>query len=88
MSVISLSRKLRSVYLTYWAEVVLIEHNVSCEDFEIFIDYDKSQFEHQINEFVRNIIKEPEKSDLYRHGVASPPHEYFPHYVIISFTVN
>ena len=67
---------------------MLIEHNVSCEDFEIFTDYDKSQFEHQINEFVRNIIKEAEKSDLYRHGVASPPHEYFPHSVIISFTVN
>ena len=36
---------------------VQVEHNVSCEDFLIFIGYDKDEFEHKIGEFVRDIIK-------------------------------
>ena len=77
---------------------MLIEHNISCEDFEISICYDKSHFEHKINEFVRDIIKEAQKSDLCGHGwavhcplveeVENPPHEYFLHSVIITFTGN
>ena len=36
---------------------VQVEHNVSCEDFVIFIGYDKDKFEDKIGEFVREIIK-------------------------------
>ena len=43
---------------------VVVEHNVSCEDFLIFIGYDKSLFEHKIYEFVGGIIKETRKSAL------------------------
>ena len=76
-----------------------IEHNVSCEGFVIFIGYDKEdKFEHKIGEFVEDIIKEARKSELYRyHWAVHHPlveerkamlHEYFPHSIVISFTIN
>ena len=75
-----------------------IEHNVSYNDFVIFIGYDKDEFDHKISEFVRDIIKESQKSELYRYGWAvhhplveerkGLPHEYFPHSIVISFTTN
>ena len=40
---------------------VLVEHNVSCEDFTIFVGYDKLLFEHKVHEFVGEIIKEAGK---------------------------
>ena len=43
---------------------VVVEHNVSFEDFLIFIGYNKSLFEHNIYEFVGGIIKEARKSVL------------------------
>ena len=78
--------------------LVQVEHNVSCEDFVIFIRYDKDKFQHKIDEFVKDIIKEAQKSELYRYGwkVHRPlveerkamPHEYIPHSIAISFTTT
>ena len=77
---------------------VQIEHNVSCEDFVIFIGYDKDEFEHKIDEFVKDITKKPPMSELYRYhwAVQCPlveerkamPHEYFPYSNVITFTTN
>ena len=73
---------------------VLVEHNLSCEDLLIFVGYDKSLFEHKINEFVSEIIKEARKSCLQKYWdvncvlvevVENLPHEYFPHSIAISF---
>ena len=71
----------------------VVEYNVSCKDFLIFIRYDKSLFQHKIREFVRGIIKEATKSVLCKHWdvdcaimeeVENLLHEYFPHSVVIS----
>ena len=43
---------------------MLVDHSVSDDEFVIKINYDKSQFEHRINEFVGNIIREAQNSDL------------------------
>lgn len=43
---------------------VLVDHSVSDDEFVIKINYDKSQFEHRINESVWNIIREGQNSDL------------------------
>ena len=73
---------------------VLVEHNVSCEDFIIFVGYDTSLFEHKIHKLVSNIIKEARKSCLHKYWdvdcasveeVENLPHEYFLHSVVISF---
>lgn len=37
---------------------VLVECNVTAEKFVISVNYDKSLFEHKINEFVCDVIKE------------------------------
>lgn len=37
---------------------VLVDHSVSSDEFVIRVNYDKDQFEHKINEFVHDIIKE------------------------------
>ena len=73
---------------------VLVEHNVSCEDFIIFVGYDKSLFEHKVHEFVGEIIKEAGKSCLRKYWDVDCAildeaenflHEYFPYSVVISF---
>ena len=73
---------------------VLGEHNVSREDFIIFVGYDKLLFEHNIYEFVGEIIKEAGKSCLRKYWnvdcaileeVENLRHEHFPHSVVISF---
>ena len=77
---------------------VLVEYSVSPEEFVISVNYDKSLFEHKINEFVCDIIKEAQKSDLDRHhwagqfighceNIGNSPDSYFFHSVIINFTV-
>lgn len=47
---------------------VFADHKVCDEEFVITVNYFKSQFEHKTNEFVRNIIKEAQNTDLYRHN--------------------
>ena len=47
---------------------VLVDHSVSDDEFVLKINYDKSQFEHRINESVWNIIREGQNSDLYRYN--------------------
>ena len=76
---------------------VLVEHNVSCENFIIFFGYDKSLFEHKIYEFVSDVVKEASKSCLQKYWnvdcalveeVENLPREYFPHSIVISFKRN
>ena len=93
-----ISKVVKLILPTEQRKFVQIEHNVSCNDFVIFIGYDKDEFDHKISEFVRDIIKESQKSELYRYGWAvhhplveerkGLPHEYFPHSIVISFTTN
>ena len=73
---------------------VLVEHNVSCEDFIIFVGYDKLLFEHKVHEFVGEIIKEAGKSCLRKYWdvdcaileeVENFLYEYFPYSVVINF---
>ena len=60
---------------------VLVEYNVSSEDFiyfvgydkALFVGYDEALFEHKINDFVRDIIKETKKSELYRSWAVDRP---------------
>lgn len=76
---------------------VLTDYSVSSDAFVISVNYDKSQFEHKINEFVCNIIMEAQKSDLYSYHwkvngplceeIRDPPLSYFDHSEIITFTV-
>ena len=75
---------------------VLVEH-VSCENFIIFVRYDKSLFEHKIHEFVSDIVKEASKNCLQKYWdvdfalveeVEHLPREYFPHSIVISFKRN
>ena len=46
---------------------VNLTHLVSCDDFVIFVSYDKKHFGGRIQQFIRAIIKEPQKSDLHRY---------------------
>ena len=73
---------------------VLVDHNVSCEDFIILVGYDKSLFEHKIHDFVINIVKEARKRCLQKYWdvdfalmeeVENLPHEYFPRSILINF---
>ena len=57
---------------------VLVDHAVSPEEFAITIGYNKSLnkslFEHKINEFVCDITKEAQNSDLHRYHWAVIDH--------------
>ena len=76
---------------------VLTDYSVSSDVFVISVNYDKSQFEHKIDEFVCNIIMEAQKSDLYSYHwkvngplceeIEDPPLSYFDNSEIITFTV-
>ena len=79
---------------------VLVDHAVSPEEFAITIGYNKSLnkslFEHKINEFVYDITKEDQNSDLHRYHWAvhrslcediEMPHSYFFHAIVITFSV-
>ena len=46
---------------------VLLEHRVNQDAFVIIVNYEKRMFEHEINEFVRDLIKEFQNSDSYRY---------------------
>ena len=48
-----------------WA---IFDYSVTSEEFMITVNYDKEKFEHKIGEFVSDIIKEAQKSDLYRYN--------------------
>ena len=76
---------------------VLIDYSVTSEKFVITVNYDKEWFEHNINEFVRDIIKEAQKSNLYRYNWAvhqplceeiQDSNSYFLHSVVITITIN
>lgn len=75
---------------------MLVDHSVSDDEFVIKINYDKSQFEHRINEFVGRIIREAQNSDLYRYNwkvhrllceEIEESESYFGNSIIITFTV-
>ena len=77
-----------------WA---VFDYAVTCEDFVISVNYSNEKFEHKIGEFVADIIKEAQKSDLYRYGWAvhrplceetEDSSSYFLHSVVITITVN
>ena len=50
-----------------WA---VCDYSVTSEEFLITVNYDKEKFKHKIGEFVPDIIKEAEKSNLYRYNWA------------------
>ena len=73
---------------------------MSPEEFAITIGYNKSLnkslFEHKINEFVCDITKEAQNSDLHRYHWAvhrllcedtEMPHSYLFHAIVITFSV-
>ena len=62
-----ISEVVNFILLIEQGKFVQVEHNVSCEDFVIFIGYDKDRFGQKIDEFVKDIIKEAQKSELYRY---------------------
>ena len=70
---------------------------MTSEEFVITVNYDKEKFEHNIDEYVSDIIKEAQKSDLYEYNyvVHRPLSEEiedssssFLHSVVITITVN
>ena len=44
-----------------------LEHNESCDNFVILVNYDKTQFGDRIPQFMQDIIKKSQKSDFYRY---------------------
>lgn len=62
-----MSECIEFVYPLEERKIVQLQHNVACEDFVIFVGYDKRLLGHKINEFVRDMIKEAQESDLYRY---------------------
>ena len=61
------------------------------------MNYSKEKLEHKIGEFAADVIKEAQKSDLYRYGWAVHLHlceeiedasDYFLHSILITKTVN
>ena len=75
---------------------VLVYYKVPDEEFVITVNYDRSQFEHKINEFVHDIMKEAQNSDSYRYNwkvqwplcekIEDPPLSYFDNSVVIIFS--
>ena len=49
---------------------IAIDYSVTSDGFVIKVNYSKDMFEHKIKEFVCNIIKEAQKSDLHRYNWA------------------
>ena len=47
-----------------------ITHIVSCDEFVIFISYNKSSFGDKIQKFVQDVIKTSQRSSLYKYGWA------------------
>ena len=74
---------------------IAIDYSVSSDEFVIKVNYSKGMFEHKIKEFVCNIIKEAQKSDLHRYNWAvhrplceeiEETKSYFLHSVSITIT--
>ena len=49
-------------------EFVSLTHLVSCDEFIIFLSYDKEKFGNKTQQFVQDMIKETQKSDLYKYN--------------------
>ena len=76
---------------------VLLEHRVDQDAFVIIANYEKHMFEHKINEFLRDLIKEAQNTDLYRYDWAvyrplcekiMDPKSYFLNSVVVTITAN
>ena len=76
---------------------LLVDYTVSSDEFVIKVTYDKKLFEHRINEFASDIIKQAQNSKLHRYNWAvhrplideiKEPDSYFLHTVVIMITGN
>ena len=76
-----------------------LTHNVSCDDFVSFVLYGKKNFGREKTwQFIRDIIKGAQKSDLYRYHwkvhrplveeTINPPYCLFPDRINICFTAE
>ena len=73
-----------------------VSHNVSSDEFFIFVRYDKKGFSTRIQKFVQYIIKEAQKSYLYHYHsnvhrplveeAINPPYELFHDSIVITLT--
>ena len=78
--------------------LIHITHLVGCDEFLIFIEYNKSSFGDDIKEFVQKVIKTLQESSLYSHGWAvhrpliydarSPDYSDFSDQIQITITTN
>ena len=46
---------------------VQLSHLAGCDSFTIFVSYDKENFGDRIQQFIQKIIKEAQRSELYRY---------------------
>ena len=76
---------------------VLVDHSVSDEEFVIKVNYEKDNLQHLIQEFVCDIIKEAQRSKLYKYNWAvhrplfdaiEEPNNFFLNSVVITITRN
>ena len=76
---------------------VLVDHSVSDEEFVIKVNYEKDNLQHLIQKFVRDIIKEAQRSKLYKYNWAvhrplfdaiEEPNNFFLNSVVITITRN
>ena len=77
---------------------VNLTHVVGSDDFIIFMSYDKKNFRGRIQQFIRDIIKEAQKSDLHKYHWAvhrplveetiNQPYELFRDCIVTTFTVE
>ena len=64
-----------------YRKFVHLTHLVSSDSFTIFVSYDKERFGDRIQQFIQEIIKEGQKSDLYRY-------HWKVHHSLVEETVN
>ena len=77
---------------------VNLTHVVSCDDFIVLVSYDKKTFGGRIQQFIREITKEAQRSDLHRYHwavhcllveeIINQPYELFHDCIVIPFTVE
>lgn len=69
-----------------------LTHLVSADEYTIFVSYDKKNFRGRIKQFIREIIKEAQKSDLWKfhsplvEETINYPYELFHDCFLITFT--
>ena len=88
----------RYIYRLNERKFVSLTHLVGCDDFVIFASDDKENFGHNIGQFIQDMIKEAQKSDLHRYDwkthrprvyeTKNPPNELFHDCIQIIFTVE